>query len=186
MITMQLNYTEEMKKQDALWENEQEDFNVMISLYEEIMEEAEILGYNGIYDAYIVSGEAVIELFENEAEKESYSLSGESNDHLFGYCSPLIRTLNEILQKNTKLSKKQIALFTENEQFEITSGCYYIDDNSHPHNKTTEAIWHIASVEKGHITDEDVLELIYFDSDKNKVVAQWHNSNSGIEYRVIS
>lgn len=183
---MQLTYTEEMKKQDALWEKEQENVDAMISLYEEIMEEAEKLGYNGIYDTYIVSGEAVIELFENEDEKESYNLSGESNDHLFGYCKPLIRTLNEILQKNTKLSEKQIALFTENEQFEIVPGCYYIDDNSYPHNKTTEAIWHIASVEKGHITDEDVLELIYFNSNENKVVAQWHNSNSGIEFRVIS
>ena len=69
---MKLTYTDEMQKQDKLWETEKEDTNIMLSLYDSIIQEAKQLGFNGIYESSICNGEAVIYIYDNEEEKEQF------------------------------------------------------------------------------------------------------------------
>lgn len=82
-----LNYTDEMRQQDKLWETEEEDLDKMIELYKQIMNEAVNKGFKGKYELYICRNEAIATVWENseriiEEEVES-----------FGFCRPLISHL---------------------------------------------------------------------------------------------
>lgn len=96
---MKLTYTEEMQKQDALWENEKEDFDIMEKLFNNIMEEAKEKGFNGCYIIYKTDIECVCEVYDNEEEMEK-CCSGELDTRfMFGHCKPLIELLEKYYLK---------------------------------------------------------------------------------------
>ena len=82
-----IKYTNEIEKQDKLWETENEDIDKMLELYEEIMTEAKKKGFVGRYDIYEHGEEGIITLWLNAEDDEE--------DASFGYCLPLIRFLEE-------------------------------------------------------------------------------------------
>lgn len=98
-ITMKkLTYTKEMKKQDKLWESENEDLYIMEKLMNEIIEEAKTKGFTGTTIIYDGKKEKITEVFENKEQLKSARL-GKFESLGFGYCKPLINYLEEILNK---------------------------------------------------------------------------------------
>lgn len=90
---IRLNYTDEMRFQDHLWQTEGEDLEVMKELYEEIVRNAREHGFEGSYLIYDGSiRECVIDIYMNEDE-ERMAESGYLEDRTFGYCKPLIECL---------------------------------------------------------------------------------------------
>lgn len=95
---IKLTYTDEMKKQDKLWSESNEDLDVMEKLYREIEEEAKQKGFNGI--AYIYDGESekLCTIYESK-EQEELARLGKVEVEDFGYCKPLILYLETLLNK---------------------------------------------------------------------------------------
>lgn len=100
---MKLNYTLEMQFQDKLWESEKEDTGKMSMLYEEIINEAKQFGFSGVYEIGVFGGEAVIEIFDSEEEKERLQNSGDGIEFCFGFCKPLINCLEKYYLKSEVL-----------------------------------------------------------------------------------
>lgn len=88
-----LTYTPEMKMQDRLWLDEEEDLNVMEKLYHQITEEARRHGFDGKVDIYCTNNEMIATVFlrEDGEIKEEEEHSG------FGHCLPLIECLESCL-----------------------------------------------------------------------------------------
>lgn len=97
---IKLTYTDEMRFQDALWENEKENVQRMKELYKDIMQEAVEKGFKGSYVIYegIGGNEAIIDVYMNDEEKKAVEL-GKEESTMFGYCKPLIEYLEEILNE---------------------------------------------------------------------------------------
>lgn len=92
---MKLTYTEEMNKQDELWKSENEDTKIMENLFNEIMDEAKKLGFNGYYLIYQGALECICELYDSKEEYEECCKGEASTEFMFGYCKPLIKCLEE-------------------------------------------------------------------------------------------
>lgn len=91
---IKLNYTDEMKEQDLLWKNEEEDLEVMEKLYKEIIKEAQEKGFKGHYVIYEYNGECICKIYE---DIEHYNNNDEDSDVMVGYCKPLIEYLEALL-----------------------------------------------------------------------------------------
>lgn len=101
---IKLTYTDEMKKQDELWQTEKEDLNTMKKLYNDIIDEAKNNGFQGNVIFHVFNDEAVFEIFESKKEEEMVS-SGEldlNGENMGGYCKPLIEKLERILNEINK------------------------------------------------------------------------------------
>lgn len=98
-VLKRLNYTQEMKEQDKLWESEREDLEVMERLYNEIISEAKSKGFKGIARIYNGTTEKLIEIFETKEEMLKADNGEVIAQQTFGYCKPLIEEL-EILINN--------------------------------------------------------------------------------------
>lgn len=96
---IKLTYTEEMKEQDRLWQNEEENLETMKKLYLEIIAEAKEKGFEGVVDIYDVSGEMLCEIFKNEEELRLARLGEYEDFDSVGYCKPLIEHLEEIINE---------------------------------------------------------------------------------------
>jgi hypothetical protein len=94
-----LTYTDEMKAQDKLWEIQNEDFGVMEKLYNQIITEAKIKGFNGVTYIYSVGSEMLCQIFNSEEEKELADIGTYSDFDEVGYCKPLIEKLEAILNR---------------------------------------------------------------------------------------
>lgn len=90
-----LTYTDEMKEQDALWENEQEDLDIMESLFHELVNEAKENGYTGIARIYRKPDETICELFQSEDELTVSDLTDREVE-MYGYCKPLLHRLEDL------------------------------------------------------------------------------------------
>ena len=95
---IKLTYTEEMKEQDNLWNEGNEDFNIMARLYNEIIEEAKTKGFNGYACIYDGGQEKLCTIYKNEEEQELAKL-GKVEVEDVGYCKPLIHKLENILNQ---------------------------------------------------------------------------------------
>lgn len=97
MANIKLTYTKEMQEQDKLWNEDSEDYDIMEKLYNDIIAEARQKGFNGVVDIYR-NYEVVAGIFESEEEKEKLR---ENDDYITmaGYCKPLIKALEDILNK---------------------------------------------------------------------------------------
>ena len=91
-MTIKLSYTDEMKKQDKLWEYEVEDTTIMEKLFHDIVNEAKEKGFKGYCDIYQGPGECICEIFEDKKEYEKLRESGEETE-MVGFCKPLIERL---------------------------------------------------------------------------------------------
>lgn len=93
---VKLTYTDEMKEQDKLWENEEENTTVMERLFNEIVEEAIGKGFTGYCVIYQGPEECICEVFDS---KEQYIELQDSSDYrdMYGFCKPLIKDLEERL-----------------------------------------------------------------------------------------
>lgn len=98
---IKLTYTDEMKEQDALWEKENEDVQVMERLYKEIIKEAREKGFKGYEVIYEYNGECVCEIYENV---EQYNDNDNDSDFMAGYCKPLIEYLEAVLNHKEELN----------------------------------------------------------------------------------
>lgn len=96
---MKLTYTEEMKKQDKLWQSQNEDFVVMEKLYNEIIDEAKGKGFKGVTYIYSVGSEMLCQIFNNEEEKKLADLGSYNDYDEVGYCKPLIEKLEDMINK---------------------------------------------------------------------------------------
>lgn len=90
-----LTYSEQMKTQDSLWNEEEEDLEVMPKLYEQVMSEAITKGFNGGYVIYEGTNEAIIDIHLDKTRVDY-----DDADESFGYCKPLIEFLERLLNKN--------------------------------------------------------------------------------------
>lgn len=97
---IKLTYTDEMKEQDVLWITEEENFEAMKKLYQQIIKEATEKGFNGSYQIYEMN-EVVIEIYENEQEKKECE-DGSQVASMYGYCKALIGHLEFILNGECK------------------------------------------------------------------------------------
>lgn len=88
-----------MKQNDKLWETEQEDLELMIKLYEQIVSEAKSKGFKGIVEIYMGTGEACIDLYETEEDYELGRVGTIEPAGSFGFCRPLIECIEEILSR---------------------------------------------------------------------------------------
>lgn len=87
MDEFKLTYTDEMKKQDELWKEEEEDLELMEQLQRQVIYEAKAKGWKGYAVFWKGENESVVDIAENEDEAWSpYSSEVES----FGYCKALI------------------------------------------------------------------------------------------------
>lgn len=98
---IKLTYTEEMKKQDKLWQTESEDLELMDKLYNQIVKEAKGKGFKGVVEIYEANGEMVSEVYESKEEQRlvedgKLDLHGEN---MSGYCKPLIEKIEEIMSR---------------------------------------------------------------------------------------
>lgn len=93
-VVIKLNYTDEMKEMDKLWENEEEDTTIMERLFNEIVEEAKEKGFDGVVDIYQGPREAIADVYNSQEEMASAQLSGIETT-CYGYCKPLIEHLEE-------------------------------------------------------------------------------------------
>lgn len=100
---LKLTYTEEMKKQDELWQSESEDLDVMNKLYNEIIKEAKQKGFRGVTYIYSVNKEMLCQIFNNEEEKEQADFGTYNDFDEVGYCKPLIGKLEEMLNNNVEV-----------------------------------------------------------------------------------
>lgn len=129
---IKLTYTDEMKEQDLLWETEQENFETMKKLYIQIMNEGKAMGFTGVYSIYVID-EAVIEIYENEAEKEKCSEGKAEIESIFGYCKPLIHYLESVLNKsndmNTRYCNKCRNKVSKSELKEYAYQCMECDED---------------------------------------------------------
>ena len=95
---MELTYTEEMKKQDALWEDEKEDMHLMTKLQGDIKNEAIAKGFKGYILIYDAPDEIVAEVYTSKEEYEQ-ACSGEvdfGGDNISGNCRGLINNIKEL------------------------------------------------------------------------------------------
>lgn len=90
-----LTYTDEMKTQDALWENEQEDSDIMERLFQDIVNEAKANGYTGIANIYQRRSEALCELYDDENHQVAVLTTG-ANADIYDHCQSLIERLEDL------------------------------------------------------------------------------------------
>jgi len=50
------------------------------------------------------------------------------------------------------------------------------------HTELTYDLWLKGLKSKEQIEDEELLEIVYWDKEKNTYIAQWHSVSKGIEY----
>lgn len=96
-MNKKLTYTEEMKKQDLLWETEDEDRTIMESLYKEIITEAKEKGFKGKCVISHSMSECNCEVYESEEEYELLTRTEEYTKWNFGNCTSLIEYLENII-----------------------------------------------------------------------------------------
>ena len=90
-----LSYTNEMKKQDLLWESESEDFEVIEKLFYQIVNEAKEQGFKGHVLVYKTDIEVLAEVYESE-EQYKKAIDGLYNDY---ESTSKCKTLIELLEK---------------------------------------------------------------------------------------
>lgn len=99
---LKLTYTEEMKEQDRLYEDEQENSEIMERLHNSIVEEAKSKGFKGVADIINYNDEHGVstELFHSQEDLEEERQRGNGLQiAICGYCGALIKNLEEILNK---------------------------------------------------------------------------------------
>lgn len=96
LFRKKLTYTNEMKEQDLLWENEAEDFEVMEKLFHQIVNEAKEKGFKGYVLVYKTDIEVLAEVFESKDQYEK-AIEGLFNDY---ESTSKCKTLIEILEKH--------------------------------------------------------------------------------------
>lgn len=99
---LKLTYTEEMKEQDRLYENEQEDRDVMERLHNNILGEAKRMGFTGVAEVINYNDWHGVntELFHSQEDLEKERQTGDGLQiAICGYCRALIENLEEILNK---------------------------------------------------------------------------------------
>ncbi|WP_206459412.1 hypothetical protein [Anaerovorax sp. IOR16] len=93
---IKLTYTEEMQKQDNLWDENRENLVDMEKLLNLIMQEAIKKGYKGKYQVFAVDNiEVICEIYEREDDRHDNYVMGK--DCRFSNCKQLIKQLEEIL-----------------------------------------------------------------------------------------
>lgn len=95
---VKLSYTEEMKEQDKLWINEEENTTIMEKLFHQIVNEAKEKGFTGYCDIYQGPGECICEVFENKKEFKQ-TLDTMESGTMFGFCKPLVEELEKKINK---------------------------------------------------------------------------------------
>lgn len=100
-IKKKLTYTTEMEKQDSLWEDEQENLEVMEMLQKSIINEATEKGFKGATFTYVVNeNEVITDVFESRQQmEEGYSYESDIEMPSCGNCKELIKVLEKELNK---------------------------------------------------------------------------------------
>lgn len=73
MNKFKLTYTDEMKKQDKLWDTESEDVNVMEQLQKQIIDEAKAKGWKGVAVFWQGINQSIVDIANSQEEYENDS-----------------------------------------------------------------------------------------------------------------
>lgn len=92
-----INYTKEMEEQDFLWAKEKESLDIMEKLFKEIEKQSYDLGFDGIFHIYDGIDEKIVEVYKNKKQLELAQLGIINDVPCFGYCKPLIKYIEKIL-----------------------------------------------------------------------------------------
>lgn len=101
MKKFEIEYTEEMLKQDLLWRDESEDVEVMKKLQKEIINAAKNAGWTGFANQYVHENEAIVELYPSEEfyERAANGEAGyENNGEYTSRCDTLIKLLQLLIE----------------------------------------------------------------------------------------
>jgi len=98
LFRKKLSYTNEMKEQDLLWENEGEDFDVVEKLFHQIVSEAKEKGFKGHVLIYKTDIEVLAEVFESKDQYEK-AIDGLFDDY---ESTSKCKTLIELLEKQLR------------------------------------------------------------------------------------
>ena len=95
---IKLTYTDEMKAQDLLWKTQDEDTELMETLFNQIVAEARGYGCTNYFVIYQGPEECICDVYESEEEFDSLD-DDEPVEFRFGCCSGLISCI-EMLMNN--------------------------------------------------------------------------------------
>ena len=101
MDEFKLTYTDEMKKQDELWKEEEEDLELMGQLQRQVIYEAKAKGWKGAAVFWEGDNESVVDIADNEEEHHHGS-----NVESFGYCKALIDKIEAGMGANVRNEDK--------------------------------------------------------------------------------
>ena len=116
MDEFKLTYTDEMKKQDKLWKEEEEDLELMGQLQRQVIYEAKAKGWKGSAVFCEGENESVVYIAENEDEAWSpYRDEVES----FGYCKALIDKIEADMRTHVRNEDKNEHKVKNAEELEL-------------------------------------------------------------------
>lgn len=101
MEEFKLTYTDEMRKQDELWETEEENIELMEQLQRQVIYEAKAKGWKGSAVFWKGGNESIVDIAENE-EEHQHGNKVES----FGYCKSLINKIEAYMGTHVRNEDK--------------------------------------------------------------------------------
>lgn len=92
-MKVQLNYTEEMKEQDLLWESQNEDSLKMQELFEAIISEANKKGLKEVCYVYNLENECICNIYNSQDDIDT----GKEPLYEHALCKNLIKSLETLI-----------------------------------------------------------------------------------------